>query len=93
MLATGTGFQSLGDGDGKAIMIALMSTDPMLHQGFREQIPPTLRALSGFSRGLHDCGHKLDDSPGALSPLARAMSAQRAVSALQSLSDRSEDIQ
>jgi hypothetical protein len=34
-LAAGTGFQSLGEGDGKAILIASMSTDPKLHQGFR----------------------------------------------------------
>jgi hypothetical protein len=34
-LVAGTGFQSLGEGDGKAILIASMSTDPNLHQGFR----------------------------------------------------------
>jgi hypothetical protein len=73
-------------------MIALMSTDPMLHQGYREQIPPTLRTLSGFSRGLNDCGHKLDGSPGA-SSFPFALSARRTASALQSLSDGSEDIQ
>src|SRR3981081_1323444 len=28
-MAAGTGFQSLGDGDARAILIALMSTDPM----------------------------------------------------------------
>jgi hypothetical protein len=31
----GLGFSRLGVGDGKAIMIASMSTDPKLHQGFR----------------------------------------------------------
>jgi hypothetical protein len=28
-------------------MTALMSTDPMLHQGFRQKIPSTWRTLSG----------------------------------------------
>jgi hypothetical protein len=59
-------------------MIALMSTDPMLHQGYRQQIPPTLRTLSGFSRGLHDCGYKLDDRPGASSFRVRDVVARRA---------------
>jgi hypothetical protein len=58
-------------------MIASMSTDPMLHQGYREQILPTLRALSGFSRGLHDCGHKLDVRPGASSFRERDIGAAR----------------
>jgi hypothetical protein len=58
-------------------MIALMSTDPMLHQGYRQQIPPTLRTLSGFSRGLYDCGHKLDDRPGASSFRVRDVGAAR----------------
>jgi hypothetical protein len=35
-LASGAGFHSLGDGDSKAILTALKSTDPMLHQGFRQ---------------------------------------------------------
>ena len=34
--APGTGFHSLGDGDKKAVMTALTSTDPMLDAGFRE---------------------------------------------------------
>jgi hypothetical protein len=31
----GLGFSRLGDGDGKAVMTAFMSTDPKLHQGRR----------------------------------------------------------